>query len=86
VIQNQFTWQSPELEQACQRLQQQLAALSGRPRKEALFPIIVTLYLLEPQSTQDLARRLKRDPSRVKKTYLQALMQQGWLATAIPRW
>jgi ATP-dependent DNA helicase RecG len=74
----------PEFEQTYQRLEQQLAALSDRPRKESLFPIIVSLCALAPQSTQDLARRLKRDPSRIKKTYLKELMQQGWLAYRYP--
>ncbi|MGR7921565.1 ATP-binding protein [Zobellella denitrificans] len=74
----------PDLKAAYNKLTNRLAALSARPRKEALLPIIVALCLLEPQSSQALAARLNRDQSRVKKTYLKELLHRGLVTYRFP--
>ncbi|MDR9497870.1 MAG: ATP-binding protein [Hydrogenovibrio sp.] len=65
-------------------INKKIANLSARPRKEVLWPIIVELCLIEPQTIQGLAKRLNRDITSIKQSYINPLRKQGWLDYIYP--
>lgn len=65
-------------------INKKIANLSARPRKEVLWPIIVELCLIEPQTIQGLAKRLNRDITSIKQSYINPLRKKGWLDYLYP--
>ena len=65
-------------------VQRKISKLSQRPRKEALWPIVIELCMIEPQTVQGLAERLNRDVSRIKQNYINPMRQAGLLDYRYP--
>ncbi|MBE0471752.1 MAG: ATP-dependent DNA helicase RecG, partial [Methyloprofundus sp.] len=65
-------------------IDRKISRLSQRPRKEVLWPIIIELCTIEPQTVQGLAQRLNRDISRVKQNYINPMRQKGLLDYLYP--
>ena len=65
-------------------IMEKISALSARPRKEHVTPVILELCLIEPQDVERLSEFLNRSPRRLKQTYLNDLRQKGLLSYLFP--
>lgn len=66
-------------------LQEALASLSTRPRKEALWPVILWLCAIRPYAAEQLATLLRRQMSGLKANHLNPLREQkGYLQYTRP--
>jgi ATP-dependent DNA helicase RecG len=54
-------------------------ALSPKPRKDKLWPVILWLCALRPQSAEQLARQLNRQMVALKTGHLNPLREQAGL-------